>query len=583
MPWPQPADYNAAIQNLRTSVSDEELRFGEPELNALGLPSPYAGSFADVYKVHCPTTGNTWAVKCFTRESPNLRDRYREISRHLERARLPFMMDFKFVEPGMRIGRTWYPFLKMCWVEGVPLNQFVGQYLTKPKTLKLLLQLWVKMAVRLRSAGIAHADLQHGNVLLVPAGDKGHLTLRLIDYDGMFVPSLQGRQTGELGHPCYQHPQRLEHGTYCADVDRFSHLAIYTAVHCLTVGGQDLWHRFNNSDNLLFREADFKCPAESPLFQELWQIREEEARTLVGRLVLACGQRLEDVPWLDEVLNNGPRAALGFEEQRHVATLMSSRAGLSRQRRLSQSAEFQGTVPKSKVSTAVSKLAGNASAQAKVQAPSPGEILATVMEQACGPKSVATSPDGRKLAAGRRDGTVRLFGAGNGQVLHTFCGHGAAVNAVAFAPDGRCLASASSDRTVRLWDLRTGREIVELAGHSGNVWSIAFRPDGQRIASGAQDGTIRIWSVTDRTEIRVLSGHAGEVHCVAFSPDGRRIASGSSDKSVRIWNADTGKELHKICGCLREVCSVVFTPDGTWLASGAVDGTVKVFSVETGE
>jgi hypothetical protein len=71
---------------------------------------------------------------------------------------------------------------------------------------------------------MAHADLQHGNVLLVPTGNA--LALRLIDYDGMYVPALAGQRSGELGHPAYQHPQRLREGTYNAEVDRFSHLAI---------------------------------------------------------------------------------------------------------------------------------------------------------------------------------------------------------------------------------------------------------------------------------------------------------------------------------------------------------------------
>ena len=73
MSWPRNTDYNEAIQNLRSSVSDEELRDGQPALNPLGLPFPCSGNFADVYKVHCPKTGNTWAVKCFTREVAGLR------------------------------------------------------------------------------------------------------------------------------------------------------------------------------------------------------------------------------------------------------------------------------------------------------------------------------------------------------------------------------------------------------------------------------------------------------------------------------------------------------------------------------
>ena len=139
------------------------------------------------------------------------------------------MVDFEFVEPGIRAGGQWVPFLKMRWGEGLALNDFVGQHLDRPKTLRTLLDLWVKLAARLRQAEVAHADLQHGNVLLVPRSG-GRLALKLIDYDGMHVPAVAGTRSGELGHPAYQHPQRLREGTYNAEVDRFSHLAIYTAV-----------------------------------------------------------------------------------------------------------------------------------------------------------------------------------------------------------------------------------------------------------------------------------------------------------------------------------------------------------------
>ena len=107
MGLPGSNEYNEAIQNLSACVSDSELKHGEPALNPLGYPMPYAGNFADVYKVHCPETGNTWAVKCFKRETPGLSERYRQISNLLARYQLPFMVDFHFVEPGIWAGGCW--------------------------------------------------------------------------------------------------------------------------------------------------------------------------------------------------------------------------------------------------------------------------------------------------------------------------------------------------------------------------------------------------------------------------------------------------------------------------------------------
>ena len=235
MAWPRATDYSEAVQNLRVSMIDEELREGRLAWNSIGLPMLWAGNFADVYKVHCPATGNTWAIKCFTREVRGLHERYRSISAHLDQVRLPFTVDFQYLEQGIRVGGQTFPILKMRWVEGQTLTQFVEEHLERPRNLKMLLDLWVRLAARLREARMAHADLQHGNVLLVPVSGNS-LALRLIDYDGMYVPPLAGIRSGELGHPAYQHPQRLREETYNGEVDRFSHLAIYTSVRCLSAG-----------------------------------------------------------------------------------------------------------------------------------------------------------------------------------------------------------------------------------------------------------------------------------------------------------------------------------------------------------
>jgi len=244
-------------------------------------PARWAGNFAGVWKIGCPLSGNTWALKCFIRETPGLRDRYREISTHLSRVKLPFTVDFSYLERGIRVRGEWFPALKMQWVEGLTLDQFVKDHLERPRMLRQLLGLWVKLAARLRETDTAHADLQHGNVLLVPM-PRGQLALKLIDYDGMHVPSLAGTRSHERGHPGYQHPQRLREGTYNIDVDRFSHLAIYCGIHCLSIGRKPLWQRFNNDDNLLFREEDFRDPGGSDLFRSLWEL-EGNGRPRTGR------------------------------------------------------------------------------------------------------------------------------------------------------------------------------------------------------------------------------------------------------------------------------------------------------------
>src|SRR5215475_9842657 len=101
MAWPLSQDYNEAIQSPASNFADPELRRGQAVTNALGIPMPCAGNFADVYQVRC-SDGQRWAVKCFTREVPGLRERYAEISRHLAQVKLPFTVDFTYLQQGIR-------------------------------------------------------------------------------------------------------------------------------------------------------------------------------------------------------------------------------------------------------------------------------------------------------------------------------------------------------------------------------------------------------------------------------------------------------------------------------------------------
>ena len=148
------------------------------------------------------------------------------------------MVDFTYLEQGIRVAGKWRPVLKMDWVQGLTLNQFVGQYADDPDRLEALFQAWVDVARRLRAAKIGHGDLQHGNVLLAPGADGRSVRLKLIDYDGMWVPALADQNSGEVGHPAYQHPQRIREKTYSLEVDRFPLLLIATALRAVKVGGR---------------------------------------------------------------------------------------------------------------------------------------------------------------------------------------------------------------------------------------------------------------------------------------------------------------------------------------------------------
>lgn len=321
MGWPTSQDYNEAIQNAASCFSDPDLKKGEVTLNAIGLPVPRSGNFADVYKFN-GGDGKFWAVKCFTRKVSGLQERYAKIDEHLSRAHFPFTVGFKYLAEGIRIRGEWHPLLKMEWVEGFTLNEFVRDNAGKPNYLHALMQMWGKLTGMLRDANFAHADLQHGNVLLVPGTSGTKLGLKLIDYDGMWVPALAETHSGEVGHPNFQHPLRLKDRLYNADVDRFPHLVIAAALRGTLLGGKPLWDKFDNGDNLLFKESDLSDPANSPVVKALWDLNDDVLCTLVGKLALASREPLRKAPWLDDTLfeDGGPK--LGIEEEKKVLQML---------------------------------------------------------------------------------------------------------------------------------------------------------------------------------------------------------------------------------------------------------------------
>ncbi len=196
--------------------------------------------------------------------------------------------------------------------------------------------------------------------------------------------------------------------------------------------------------------------------------------------------------------------------------------------------------------------------------------------------SVAFSPNGKMLASGSLDETVRIWKVETGRLLHTLTGHRSEVMSVAFSPDGETLVSASWDRTIRLWNPHNGQLKKTLTDHSGGVSSIAFSPDGQTLASGSADQTIRLWNTTTWQLKRTLRGHTHVVDSVAFSPDGDMLASGSRDKTIRLWNPHNGQHLHSLTGHTNHITRLAFSPDKQILASGSGDRTIRLWNTDAG-
>src|SRR5512143_763155 len=165
MAWPTPADSQEAIQFPRLCLSDPELPSARPAAGRWGLPRPISGAFASVYQL--VGGGEKHAVRCFLRPVPNVDKRYAVISDYLERAHLPFMVEFKYLTRGIRVRGDWYPILKMEWIDGDRLDTYIAKNINNTPALVNLAVKFLKLTHDLKRASIAHGDLQHGNILVV--------------------------------------------------------------------------------------------------------------------------------------------------------------------------------------------------------------------------------------------------------------------------------------------------------------------------------------------------------------------------------------------------------------------------------
>lgn len=173
--------------------------------------------------------------------------------------------------------------------------------------------------------------------------------------------------------------------------------------------------------------------------------------------------------------------------------------------------------------------------------------------------------------------TVYLWDVAKAEELKRFTGHTNFVYCAAFSPDGRHIASGSTDRTVRVYDMGTGNT-VKTFECANNVFNVAFTSDGKYVLSSG-DNVIHMWDILTGKEHRRFEGHSGPVPAMALSPDGRRLLTGGDDKTIRLWDVNSGKELHKFTGHTDTVQCVAFSSDGRRAISGSFDRSVRLWGL----
>ena len=257
-----------------------------PVLDDKGNPVMSSGNFAVVFKMRDEQTKRLYAVKCFTRDQAGRQANYRRIAEELEFVSSPYLVHFRFLEKELFVDTSQgdaeeYPVLVMDWVDGEPLDRYLRAHLQDTYALQLLAYRFCRMGAWLLSQPFAHGDLKPDNILVKSDG-----SLVLVDYDGMFVPAMQGEQAGELGSPDFRHPLRTA-ADFNEHIDDFSIATIALSLKAIALQ-PSLYDQFASYDRLLFAASDYMDLGKSAVLPALCSLTSNaELSTLLSTFLLA--------------------------------------------------------------------------------------------------------------------------------------------------------------------------------------------------------------------------------------------------------------------------------------------------------
>ena len=284
MQYPLISEYIEAIRSAEENF--DQYSALRPVLDDKGNPVMSSGNFAVVFKMQDEQTKRLYAVKCFTRDQERRHENYRKIAEELEFVSSPYLVHFRFLEKELFVDTSQgdaeeYPVLVMDWVEGEPLDRYLRAHLQDTYALQPLTYRFCRMGAWLLSQPFAHGDLKPDNILVKADG-----SLVLVDYDGMFVPAMQGEQAGELGSPDFRHPLRTA-ADFNEHIDDFSIASIALSLKAIALQ-PSLYDQFAASDRLLFAASNYMDLGKSALLPTLCSLTSNaELSTLLSTFLLA--------------------------------------------------------------------------------------------------------------------------------------------------------------------------------------------------------------------------------------------------------------------------------------------------------
>lgn len=285
--YPTMDQYNDAVQNPTLAFSDASLKTAKIAVNGMGLPIALGGGFALTYSA--TASGKKYAVRCFHKEAKGLEARYADVANALKALTTPYFIGFEYQPAGVMVNGAKFPIVKMDWVEGDTLGSYLEDNYKDKAKLTWLADEFEKLEQFLRSKNIAHGDLQNGNVLVGK-------DVKLIDYDGLYVPAMARGRGTELGHKHFQHPKRTS-ADFGPDMDRFSFIVIDLSLRAL-MHDPKLFTKYSNGENIILTANDFLDPVKSTAFADLKAI--PSLTTQAENLAKICLSDISKVPSLDD-------------------------------------------------------------------------------------------------------------------------------------------------------------------------------------------------------------------------------------------------------------------------------------------
>ena len=288
MNYPLISEYIEAIKNAEDNFN--VLITLRPVYDEAGEIVMSSGNFAVVFKMKDESSGKLYAVKCFLKEQEERDVAYQQITDELEYVSSNYLCSINYFQKELFVDSTVssdteFPVLVMDWVEGVTLDKYVHQHISDKYALQLITYQFCKMAAWLMSQPFAHGDLKPDNILVTEDGD-----LVLVDYDGMFVPAMQGQKARELGSPDYRHPLRTE-DCFNEHIDDFPLALIGMSLKAIALD-TSLLQNNARSDSLLFSESDFQDIGECLMMKSLCALlNDAEFSKLYALFLLAHSQQ----------------------------------------------------------------------------------------------------------------------------------------------------------------------------------------------------------------------------------------------------------------------------------------------------